>query len=110
MSEVQTAHDECMRKSSYDIRQHSYVTSQTGYVEVLEVINPADGHTGIIINEFNTGSICSYTEWRTLSEAMIVFNDSFLFAKLLLDENSPDLKHKVCREEYENCSLPWFYE
>ena len=110
MSGIQSANDERIRMSSYRIRRHDHVISQTGYVEVLEVMNPADGHTGIVINEFNTGSTCSYTEWRTLSEAMSVFNDSFLFAKLLLDENSPDLKHKVCREEYENCSLPWFYE
>lgn len=110
------SHDTCVvhgghnQRTRYNITQHDYAgggnSQNGGYIEVLEIKDPPDGHCGIVINEWNTHKGGAFTEWETLEDARAAFG--MFWGSNRTEEEFPKLSGFKRRVVY-NTSTPWFY-
>ena len=54
-------HGGCGRYSRYNIVQHEYAGGMGGYIEVLEIKDPPNGHHGVIVNCHNSFDFNSFS-------------------------------------------------
>lgn len=99
-------------ETRFDITQHKYAgggnSSCGGYIEVLEIKEPPDGRHGIIIHEWNTTMGHSFSEWKTLQDAIDAFNSFWGWNPRTIKVGLSKL-HGFIR--YVECGnrKPWFY-
>ena len=110
--QVSIAHGGYGRYTRYDVTQHDYAGGGPGegggwgYIEVLEIKNPPDGRRGIVINECQSHSGSTFTEWETIENARAAFAKSWSLRDAA--EKFPTLpgfkRRVVC-----GALTPWFY-
>jgi hypothetical protein len=66
-------HGAYAEESSYDVTQHGYAGSETGYMEVLEIKDPPANEHGIVIHQYGIHRGHVLTEWESVVDAMAVF-------------------------------------
>ena len=106
------AHGGYGQYTRYDIVQHDYAGGGPGegggwgYIEVLEVKNPPDGRSGIVINENGSHKRGAFTEWETVRHARAAYKK--YWGNPNTEEAFPKLKGFKRRVV---CGLltPWFY-
>ena len=102
---VAISHGGCGKYTRYDIKQHDYAGGGRGYIEVLKINNPPEGHCGIVINKYNCGDSV-FTEWETLENARDAFTK--YWGSCDAAKEFPKLegfkRSVVC-----NALTPWFY-
>lgn len=107
---VNIGHGGYGRYTRYDIQQHEYAGGGHGgcggYIEVLEIKNPPNKRCGAVIYEYNSGQDhihSSFTEWKTIKNAITAFEKSRSFP-----DKFSELDGFIRRV---NCGLltPWFY-
>ena len=104
--QVEIAHGTYGQYTRYDIVQHDYAGGSSGYIEVLEIRNPPDGRSSIVINECTSHKGGVFTEWETLENARTAFRE--FWGGHGTEEGFPKLagfkRRVVC-----GALRPWFY-
>lgn len=109
---VSISHGGYDKYTRYDVVQHDYAGGGPGegggwgYIEVLEIKNPPDGHWGIVINECTSHKGGVFTEWETLNNARNAFKKFWSNNRTNEEFQKLDgFKRRVICSEL----TPWFY-
>jgi hypothetical protein len=109
---VNIAHGGYGQYTRYAVVQHDYAgggpdeSGGWGYIEVLEIKNPPDGHWGAVINERTSQKGGVFTEWETVKHAQAAFKK--LWSSHHAEKEYPKLPGFL-RRVLCGALTPWFY-